>query len=299
MALYGRTCTLVGVKDSKKITIDGGMRNDGTDGFRVSFNIQKSGVAINTAEIKIYNLNKDTLEFFSTKGVQIEFSAGYIDNKVLIFKGEIVSVLTEKQAPDHITTINSSSGLTSTKSSFSNTVINKDESVADAVKKLLKDITNLETGFVDKIPECKKWIRSQTISGNTFDILDRLGTECGFTINVDDDKVEIHKHDYEPKGKNVIILNSSTGLIGIPSSTEIGVDFQALLNPNLVPNKGVQIESKSYSLGVSNAGFYDRKLFKDGRYGILTTNFIGDTNGSDWYAKCKTRYWGGVMKWKH
>lgn len=297
MAQFGRTATLVAInrETKRKITINCGLSKDLVNGVRVSFNIEKSRVALNTAEIGIYNIGSETIDFLSNIKVDIEFYAGYIDYSNLIFKGQITHVKNERFAPDDVTTIFSSSGLTSAKESYTSRLIKAGSTTTDVVKELLKDVLDLKSGFIDKLDDCKTWVRSQTLSGETMDILKRLGDECDFNVNINDDKIEIYKKLYKPTGSNLIVINSETGLLGIPSSTAIGVDFTAMLNPDLVPFKGVNIESKSFSLGFANPTYARNiKVFKDGRYEIISVSFVGDTDGSDWVAKCKTEIWGGV-----
>jgi hypothetical protein len=53
----------------------------------------------------------------------------------------------------------------------------------------------------------------------------------------------------------VVLLNSSTGLIGVPTITDNGVKVSALLNPEIRPNRTVKIESEVLEMNGEN-GLY-------------------------------------------
>jgi len=88
-----------------------------------------------------------------------------------------------------------------------------------------------------------------------------------------------------------VVLNSYTGMIGIPEQTQGGIQISSLLNPNFKVNGAVQIDNKSIqsiALDPSLAGqlqiAFAPIVTADGFYRILVLKHRGDTRGNDWYS---------------
>ena len=95
--------------------------------------------------------------------------------------------------------------------------------------------------------------------------------------------------------EDVIVLDSTTGLIGRPTVTVDGVEIQCLLNPRLDVGSLVQIDQKlvqtqtwstesSEGAVQANMASSDAMIAADGIYRVFSREFVGDTRGTEWYA---------------
>ena len=87
------------------------------------------------------------------------------------------------------------------------------------------------------------------------------------------------------------MLNSRTGLVGMPAQTFNGIEARCLLNPEIKPSTLIQIDESSiqrqaispnYSAGARN--FNMPSIDADGIYKIYEVTHHGDTRGTDWYT---------------
>jgi hypothetical protein len=88
-----------------------------------------------------------------------------------------------------------------------------------------------------------------------------------------------------------VVLNSFTGMIGIPEQTQDGIKIKSLLNPNFRMNGQVQINNKDIQKAVLDPSLQGQvqfdfipKINADGFYRIIVAKHKGDTRGNDWYS---------------
>jgi hypothetical protein len=92
---------------------------------------------------------------------------------------------------------------------------------------------------------------------------------------------------------DAVVLNSQTGLVGIPEADIHGIQAICLLNPNLKVGTRVQINNSAINqTPVNSPGFPNREqneLFadvtNDGFYRVLVLKQYGDSRGNDWYSE--------------
>ena len=91
-----------------------------------------------------------------------------------------------------------------------------------------------------------------------------------------------------------VVLNSQTGMVGIPEATNNGIEVSALLNPNIKIGTRVQIDNAAINQTQSNSnvGFptfndytFIANVTNDGFYRVLVVAHSGDTRGNEWYTK--------------
>ena len=91
---------------------------------------------------------------------------------------------------------------------------------------------------------------------------------------------------------DIVVLNSNTGLIGVPESTIEGIELSCLLNPKLQLGGRIQINNKDINTTqVNEPGYptfnntpYFASVTADGVYRALVIEHIGDTRGQEWYT---------------
>jgi len=102
------------------------------------------------------------------------------------------------------------------------------------------------------------------------------------------------------KPGEIVVVNSQTGMISMPTQTNFGVSVTMLLNPSVGPGALLKINNSSiqraqFSAQPNNTfqnNFLNNNLNADddadGAYKVLGVDHTGDTRGNDWYttAEC-------------
>lgn len=156
--------------------------------------------------------------------------------------------------------------------------------------------------------------RGRTFHGMVRDYLDVVAQQCGATWQLVNGRLdmmtpEMVRHD-------VIVLNSRTGLVGMPSQTiGAGVDVRCLINPNIRVNGLIQLDQASVNRAalstsdIQTAGgrittvdvngnqtvqgtvSQPASIATDGVYVVRSIRYTGDTRGTPWYMDlmCEAR----------
>jgi hypothetical protein len=152
--------------------------------------------------------------------------------------------------------------------------------------------------------------RGRTMYGSTRDILHNISKQCDATWQFVGGKV-----DMVPDDKYVheaIVLNSQTGLIGMPQQTMgAGVNVRCLINPNIRLNGLIQLDQASvYRTALSTSDIQQAggritetnengnltvtgiassappaSIATDGVYIVRGMSYTGDTRGQAWYME--------------
>lgn len=262
------------------VTIDGQPVNED---FRMSFHVRKTLTpAINTAEIKIWNMPKNVrgqLKRRKGEGHRIQLSAGYLAAYGSIFQG-----VTEYISHDHSDRINWVSSLVcgdgaEAREVFINEAFGPGTTVADVVLTIAQ-ATGLD--FTALLPQLSLFSQSQTAVfqsgyttvGNAIQALNTLLIAVGgFRWTIEDGSIFVIPKNGVMYPGLVYVLGKNTGLVGSPSRTEIGFNARALLNPNIKIGSLVQ--------AVSREGNYSGR--------VDAIDYRGDTYGNEWYADLECR----------
>ena len=107
------------------------------------------------------------------------------------------------------------------------------------------------------------------------------------TWSIQNGKVNVVKKDgYLPD--EAVVLNSQTGLIGLPEQTQDGINARCLLNPKLKVSGRVQINNASIQRAAMSLQYtainYFPSVAEDGFYRIVVIDHEGDTRGDAWYS---------------
>jgi hypothetical protein len=164
-----------------------------------------------------------------------------------------------------------------------------------------KSQTPISMGTVSSNIKSEKMPRGMVAFANPEEFLrEAIARDKNAQMFVVEGKVQIKKLEDE-LDPNPITLSSTTGLIGTPQQTDMGVFLRCLLNPEIKlsnPAKAIQLENTAINLAVVNPGKYSSTLpmgevaptsnanpFKEGYYQIAKVRHIGDTRGNDWYTE--------------
>lgn len=300
--LFGRYASLTfGVPGKQGRLIESISTDDDgnlVDGLRLQFKIEKtSEPSPNKAEIKIYNLNPDSINELHKKGSVVVLEVGYYSNlddnapvSELIFKGDLMKIETTKNGSDYVTTLETGDGAAAYAASNFNGSFAPGANIADVAQQVMSSFTGQSTSAPEGVQG--QFLNGATLSGSSKDVMDQIAGKTGTEWSIQDSRVQMIPVNGFTK-LPVIVLQSlgtdpetgdpiNTGLIGSPNLSGfshsldkkgVGIEFKSLLNPGLKPGRRVKIESKNARV---NGNFVVKKV---------THN--GDTRQGPWYSECE------------
>lgn len=111
-------------------------------------------------------------------------------------------------------------------------------------------------------------VTGTTLRGGVAEELDRLCGGAGLEWSIQNGALQILPIGASLSGQ-AIVLSPASGLIGSPTKEQRGrVKFRSLINPEIVPGKQVQLQSRIVS----------------GAYRVDKCSWSGDTEGQEWYV---------------
>jgi hypothetical protein len=128
------------------------------------------------------------------------------------------------------------------------------------------------------------------------------------TFHIQNDKLHILPRTAYRRGE-IVVINSGTGMVGVPEVTTDGINLQCLLNPNLYVKGRVKLDNRSFNdyyvpggnllagtgrlagqpgaqTGSAKVGMaaFMAPITEDGVYCIQSIDHSGDTRGQAWYS---------------
>ncbi|WP_387468418.1 baseplate hub protein [Photorhabdus sp. RM323S] len=313
--------------------------------FRVIFNIEWFTISFpRVATLKIYNLSKDTSNrILGSEFSKIKIIVGYDgitptvpesevgkarpvepgttgqrdgQNYGEIFSGDIRFTLTGRDNPtDTYTQIQACDGQEAFAYATINQTVAAGYTVADINDLTMKTFSpyGITEGHTPEMPTTV-YPRGRVLFGMSRDIMDNVAKQCKATWQFVDGKREMVSD--EMYVHDAIVLNSRTGLIGMPQQTiGAGVNVRCLINPNIkvnglikldegsvyrtsLPNADIQMsggrltdENDNGNLYVSGVSKPPASIATDGVYIVKGIMYTGDTRGNEWYQEmmCEAR----------
>lgn len=272
-----------------------------THEMKIAFNISKGiSSSANTAEIEIWNLNESSRNSMGKEFDEVTLEAGYMPpaglsgpgilsfldgllpsfgavstgsggNVGIIFKGNIRDVEHTRDGPDIITRISCGDGDKALRKATTSKSYPKGTPVKDVVDDLYKELEKQgvkkgEWKFPDDMEPNFK--RPYATCGSCSREMDTLGRGRKFYWNVQNGTMEIVPGDGFIG--TIVYLSPSSGLIGVPTITDNGVRVSALLNPEIRPNRRVQVESDVLEMNAAN-----------GVYRVSQCDYSGDNRDGE------------------
>ena len=260
MKQFGRTISLLIGNGEESIEING---------LRIDFDIEKVIKSEpNNATIEIYNLNDSNRDLLTSKEFnRVELYVGYVsDSPKLIFKGDIVKVVNEKEDLDIITLLKCADGYKAYTQSKTMRTMSAGQTDNDFVEQALKDF-KVARGSVE-LPNDRALPRGKVFMCDTREVLDKVAKNNNADWSIQDNELVIL-----PKEKALdegFIISSDTGMIGSPRKTDKGIEVTTLCNPEYKIGGLVQIQSR----------------FKEhsGDFKIQSIRHTGDILADDWFS---------------
>lgn len=314
--------------------------------FKVTFTIDWFNIssASRVGTFKIYNLSADTSNRITGKefskvrliagydGIAPEVSASDVGtvrevdasdvgqsdgrNYGLIFSGDIRYSVTGKDSPiDSYVLIQAADTDLAFATSITSQTLAAGYTVADVNRALMKDFEakGATEGLTPEMP-ATVFPRGRVLFGMTRHLMDNVAGQCGATWQfVDGQRQMVANNEYV---HDAIVLNSATGLIGMPQQTiGNGVNVRSLINPNIRVNGLIQLDQASvYRTALSNNDIamaggqitdqntdgnitlsgttaQPASIATDGVYIVRGIMYTGDTRGQAWYMDmmCEAR----------
>jgi hypothetical protein len=305
--------------------------------FKVTFNIEWTNTLWpRVALVKIYNLSKDTnSRILGSEFSKIKIIAGYdglatavdasqvgvvrnVDASKVgqsdgqnfgeIFNGEIRFTITGRDNPtDTFILIQAIDGHQAFEKAQMVTSIAAGYTVADLHAATMKSFApfGVTQGITGAMPDTV-FPRGRVMYGMSRDVMSNVADQCGANWQFVDGQAQMvptDKYIHE-----AIVLNSGTGLVGMPQQTMgAGVNVRCLINPNIRVNGLIELDQASVyrsslsssevqalpgratetdsngNLTVSGTLQQPASIATDGVYIVQSISYNGDTRGQAWY----------------
>lgn len=307
MPNYGRYLSIVAGPATYNI-VDG----VGAPGLRCRFTA-KLGVTLgyNTATVRVTNPLPETAQMIAAQqatNLKITIDAGYQDNHGLIFSGEIKqavygrdsqtdTVLTMYCADSHTAhnfgVVNKSLAAGSTPQDHVNAAVQAMAAVSP---------TPVSLGYVDPalILSQPSYPRGVALYGMARDTLWNVARSKQANVFVDQGQVKILGYANSIPG-DAVVLNSRSGLIGMPSLESGGIMVRSQIMPQIKMGGQIQVDQSLIQISAQPLGPNGEiapNLFPskaaDGFYKVLTIIYDGDSRGTPWYADLGCRAASGA-----
>lgn len=275
------------------LSVDGESGSVDLSSLRIRFKVEQNNVQRpNAARVTITNVARSTFEKIKKEGKKITIEAGYEEGFGRIFQGQIIQAIYGRENPtDTYVTIVAQSG----DHAYNFSVVNKTLAAGhtfrdqvDAVLDVMKPF-GITAGHISDLGN-KKMPRARTLHGMARDVLRQIGFSTASDWSIQDDKLQILKSTDTVPGQ-AFILNTQTGLIGMPTQTIDGILVRCLLNPRIRPGTRIKIDQKSVQQAVFSPNYTGEvmnsmlpSLAADGFYKVVIAEHEGDTRGTPWYT---------------
>jgi hypothetical protein len=286
--------------------------------LHITFSVERSmyhGVEA-TLRAKVHNLSLDQMAQFAKQYSIVTLKAGWLNNPYSqIFKGQISYY--ERGREDGVNTYLSIVA-NGDDEAINDTMVSKELPAGSTHKDVVIACVaamapyGVTAGYITTKLDQSGSPRARTIFGMTRDVLRDITRANNATSYVTDSKLNVVSFD-EALPTTVIVLNSKSGMIGIPSQTIAdGIKVTSLLNPNLKPGGLIRINERdinrtSGQIGAmpatglkvggpddgSGGTTQDQSLTAgvypgDGVYKIMKLTHEGDNRGQPWYTHIVT-----------
>ena len=252
------------------------------------------------ADVTVTNLSNATANKIRKEYSEVYLEAGYQGNSAEIFRGKIVQVRGPGRESPTDTYLNIQAAASPDAHGYA--VVNKTLAAGhtfrdqvDACLEALKPY-GVTAGYIADLGNTKM-PRGRAMFGMVRNQLRAICMSVGAACFIDGNKLNIVKYREALPG-NAIVINSETGMIGMPVQTIEGVEVRCLLNPQLKVNGLIKIDETSIQRAKLNVDYataaaggqsveksiLDRNIDADGTYKILQLTHSGDTRGTEFYT---------------
>lgn len=261
--------------------------------LRIRFEVYQTTIQTpGYANIIITNPSKATASRIRQEYKSVVLQAGYDENIATIFQGEIVQVRYGRETPtDTYLYIIAKANQQAYSYAFVNKTLSAGHTLRDQVDECLKVLQpfGVTAGYIADLGSTKM-IRGKSLFGMVRNQLRAICMASGTSWSFQDNKLQIVRNDSYVPGK-AIVLNSRTGLVGMPAQTLGGIEVRCLLNPEIKPGRRIHINQGSIqeaamtvSIPQSAQNSLIPETAADGLYKVIAVTHSGDTRGNPYYS---------------
>ena len=264
-------------------------------GLRIVFATRQwSRTTPNTANIRVYNVSRETVEKVQGEFTRVVLQVGYEDGAFgAIFDGTIVQVKDgrEDAASTYLDLI-ASDGDAGYNFSLVGFALAAGSTPLQQRAALLNAMVEhgITVGYVPDEFGDRALPRGKVFHGMARDFLDQLAEQTNTTWTIQNGQLDfVPVTSYKPG--DAVVVNAETGMIGLPEQTAGGIVVRTLINPEYRVNGRIQLNNKSIQQqtintdidGVKSNAFLPNPD-ADGFYRIIMIENEGDTRGNEWYS---------------
>lgn len=262
------------------------------DNLQITFEVSKSisnKDKTNSCTIEIYNLDEPALALLDKEFVAADFYAGFENLEIKrLFAGEVVQVSTRQQGTELVTQIRMGAGYSQVTQGILSQIVSPGRTVKEVYEELRKNISGINRGVYNGANLNNPVIDGYPIYGNAKSELNKLSQATQTQWQLDGDVLYVSDAGtgwMSDKGR-AIVISPDSGLVDLAYKVPAegyrkkqdpakvaGIQFKALLNPNLIPGCIVKIEQGDKAI--------------DGFYTLTSSRFTGDFRGNPWYVECR------------
>lgn len=202
-----------------------------------------SGRLPNKIKVTLYNLSEDSIRKLEVPGTVVQAFAGE-DVPGLLGRGDVAvkGVRTKIAPPNRVTSLEAGDG----RRRWRESELSKSWPPNTTLNQILNEAIvafGVPRGFVSpRLPLTTKFASGYAWLGRVRDLLDDILAPHSAEWTLKDGQIDILMPGDALPG-NAVFLSPSTGLVGAAERTSKGVNFTSLLNPQIRPGKGIQLDS--------------------------------------------------------
>ena len=275
------------------LTIGDGAEEMDVSALRIRFNVRQADLQTpNWAEIIITNPSAATIDKIKKEYTKVTLEAGYEENAGIIFKGEILQKRSGRENPtDTFLTILATDGGQAHNYATVNKTLAAGHTFRDQVDACLEPLKALGVtiGYIADLGSAKM-PRGRVLFGMCRDRLREIAQATNTSWSIQNGQFQMVKNNSYRPG-DAIVVNSRTGMVGMPVQTLDGIEVRTLLNPMIQPGRRIKIDQASvqeaalspgYTAAVQNSMIPSTAT--DGIYKVLVVGHSGDTRGNPYYT---------------
>lgn len=259
--------------------------------LRIRFRVRKTLMGYpSQATIEIFNLGQKVMNaVINRRYGEITLNAGYVGNDTTVFKGQIKNGRISRQGTDTIFTVFATDG----GRAWERATFSKTYDTGVSIRLMLSDLIGSFPDIIEGDIEAADGFEQKEVenfSGATHKSLQRLADDYNFDWIVNEGVLDIVPRQRILDPTNIIKISAATGLIGSPTTTEIGVDMKVLINPFMIPARQIELSGvKAFNIAMGNL-FFRQGLPStvNGLFKLRDIIHKGDTRSNDWYSEVVT-----------
>ncbi len=277
--------------------------------LRVKFSITANDISTpNAAVIRVYNLSDQRIKQLISEFTQVTVIAGYGENPGVIFKGNVKQFRRGKERNvDSYLDILAADGDLAYNFGFVNVSLPAGATLLDVFNQSVKAMATAAekagatltadptaTQVLQQFGGVLPSPRGKVLFGLARSYMGDLAATTKTRWSIQNGRVVlVPLTGYLPG--DIIKINSSSGMIGVPEATEQGITVTTLLNPAIQVGYQIQLNEADVTETVIKEQFFPEYTHlnlvatvdqsTEGLYRVIVIEHVGDTRGTEYYTK--------------